>query len=90
MAKELMIDRDPFSNGSEYDWWESHNCARCKRVSCAIKNDIETRMVCDDPIRLSSYDACQQSKCPRFLDHINRNKPHKRPIEGQLEFNFTC
>jgi len=88
MAKEEMIDRDPFSNGSEYSFWEERNCEICHRGACAIKNDIFTRMCCNKPIRKSSYDACQYAKCPNFIDHIERKSPRKREIKEQYELNF--
>ena len=28
-----LIDRDPFTSGQEYDWWEARNCDRCWKSS---------------------------------------------------------
>lgn len=28
-----MIDRDPFTSGTEYDMWEARNCNRCWKSS---------------------------------------------------------
>lgn len=63
MGKMKMVDRDPFSNGTEYMIWEERNCDNCWKASrykgesiagaeytkcrCAIQRDIFTRMVTD-------------------------------------------
>ena len=57
------VNRDPFSTGTEYDFWAARNCDRCVKASrykgesvaweeytkcrCAIQRDIFTRMVTD-------------------------------------------
>ena len=27
------VDKDPFSNGTDFDWWERNNCNRCVKAS---------------------------------------------------------
>ena len=27
------VDKDPFSSGTEWDYWESHNCDKCVKAS---------------------------------------------------------
>lgn len=57
------IDKDPFSNGTEFMLWNEHNCDKCVKAShynakteeytkfrCAIQRDIGTRLFCNEPI----------------------------------------
>ena len=71
------VNRDPFSNGTEFDRWTERNCDRCikdshlkkyetgyTKVVCAVQRDIFSRMWSNEPIALRSYEACQQLDCP--------------------------
>ena len=71
------IDRDPFSNGTEFMRWEERNCDRCIKnshikdneidytvIKCSVQRDIIIRMFSNVPIPLRSYEACQQLDCP--------------------------
>ena len=82
-----LIDRDPFSSGSEYDWWESRNCDRCwkssrlkdnekeyTKVKCAIQRDIFTRMISNQPISQRTIDICSHADCP----YRQEQRPTKR------------
>lgn len=35
------IDQDPFSNGTEFDVWDAHNCERCIKNSHLKDNEID-------------------------------------------------
>ena len=90
-----MIDRDPFSNGTEFDSWTSRNCDRCikasvmkadgsyTKVRCAVQRDIFARMYSDRPISQRSYDACQKLMCPYS---VTVRKPRIKKIEGPTLF----
>lgn len=65
------IDKDPFSNGTEFMLWNEHNYDRCVKASrynekkdtysayrCAIQRDIETRMFSNNPINERTIVIC--------------------------------
>lgn len=67
------IDKDPFSNGTEFMLWNEHNCDRCIKAShynektedytkfhCAIQRDIETRLYCNEPINERTIEICNE------------------------------
>lgn len=65
------IDKDPFSNGTEFMLWNEHNCDRCVKAShynekkdeytkyrCAIQRDIDTRAYSNEPISERTITIC--------------------------------
>lgn len=89
MQKNL-VDRDPFSNGTEYMFWIGRNCDHCwKGDRCRHFREIHLRMGCDDPIHQDTIDFTQMNDCPKREEHRPR-KPVKRhrPIAGQLDLPF--
>ena len=91
-----MIDRDPFSNGTEYDSWTCINCDRCVKASvmkpdgsytmmrCAVQRDIFARMYSDCSISQRSYDACQMRDCPY---RMTERKKRTKKIQGPTLFD---
>lgn len=83
------IDRDPFSNGTEFMEWEGNNCDQCVKSSryiekenrytpirCAVQRDIILRMMSPEPISQRSYDACQKWDCPYRKTERKRKARH--------------
>ena len=62
------VDRDPFSSGSEYDWWESRNCDRCWKSSHIKKGS--------DP----DFPDWTPLKCAIQRDIFTRMVTDKQPI----------
>ena len=91
-----MIDKDPFSNATEFDSWMTLNCDRCVKASvmkpdgsytmvrCAVQRDIFARMCSDRPISERSYDACQKRDCPY---RVTERKPRIKKIQGPTLFD---
>ena len=82
-----LIDRDPFSNGTEHMRWEELNCDHCwkssrlkdnekeyTKVKCAIQRDIFTRMMSNQPISQRTIDICSHADCP----YRQEQRPTKR------------
>lgn len=79
------VDKDPFSNGTEFADWDSHNCDRCVKASryrgesaageeytkgrCAIQRDILSRMMSNEPIAQRTIEACSHWDCPYRQEH---------------------
>lgn len=79
------VDKDPFSNGTEFADWDSHNCERCVKASryrgesvageeytkgrCAIQRDIISRMMSNEPIAQRTIEACSHWDCPYRQEH---------------------
>lgn len=66
----------PFSNGTEFMWWQGHNCDKCVKASrynrqtdtytkyrCAIQRDIEMASIGDGTTSKRVYDICQEADC---------------------------
>ena len=84
------VDRDPFSNGTEYMRWEELNCDMCwksshlkdnekeyTKVKCAIQRDIFTRMMSNQPISQRTIDICSHADCPYKQEHRPKYEKHK-------------
>lgn len=91
------IDRDPFSNGTEYAMWEDENCCVCikdshlkedgktyTKIRCAVQRDIFMRMMSSEPIAQRSYDACQQRICPYRKTEWPKRKKKVKTNPNQL------
>ena len=92
------VNKDPFSNGTEFDFWFSRNCERCikdshltkdqtgyTKIKCAIQRDIFTRMYSDEPIAKRTIDICSMSECPyRKEEWPKRKKTDKHKNEPKL------
>ena len=87
----IKVDQDPFSNGTEFDVWDAHNCERCiknshlkdnmidyTKVVCAIQRDILTRMVSNIPIAQRTIDICQMRDCPHRKEEWPKKKKTDR------------
>lgn len=62
------VDKDPFSSGSEYDWWAARNCDRCWKSSHIKKGS--------DP----DYPDWTPLKCAIQRDIFTRMVTDKQPI----------
>lgn len=88
------IDQDPFSNGTEFMFWEDYNCDQCwksstlkedgeyKKIICAIQRDIFTRMYSEEPIAERTIEICRSGKCPYRQER--RKKYEKNSKEPKL------
>lgn len=88
----------PFSNGTEFDWWTSKNCDRCCRYSnvstkrsnakCKLAFDLDFAYVDDGTISLRTAEKIGleggylKPKCNYFNKPIIRKKYPKK-IKGQ-------
>lgn len=82
------VNQDPFSNGTECDWWMERNCRKCiksprmivsglvayTKCRCAIHRDIESRMWNDEPIAQRTIDITRMSNCPYRREHWPKRK----------------
>lgn len=98
MAK---VNKDPFSNGTEFELWYERNCERCVKASrfkretiageeytncrCAIQRDIITRMGCSEPISQRTIDVCRMEDCPYRKEHYPK---HKRKQTKGMKYLF--
>ena len=94
------VNRDPFSNGTEFMFWESRNCDRCWKASrykgesiagdeytqchCAIQRDIITRMFSNEPISQRTIDICRMADCPLRQEKRPRRKYDRNKNEPKL------
>lgn len=88
------VNKDPFSNGTEFELWNERNCERCVKSSrytrkqeytkcrCAIQRDIITRMGCNEPISQRTIDVCRMEDCPYRKEHYSEHKHKRKQIEG--------
>lgn len=66
-----------FSNGTEFDIWQSRNCEQCvkgvfynekkdtyPKYRCAVQKHIEEAFIGDGRGDKRTYDACRSSECP--------------------------
>jgi len=83
------VDKDPFSNGTEFMAWYDRNCDRCWKASvyiekenrytpyrCAIQRDIEVRAAGGGLISQHTIDATSKADCP------NREEKRKHYAKG--------
>jgi len=83
------VNKDPFSNGTEYMFWDSENCERCikgshlkkdeneyTKIRCAVQRDIFTRMGSNEPISQRTIDATSQAICPYRITERKPRKPN--------------
>lgn len=94
MAKTTT--RPCFSNGTEWEWWMALNCGHCKKNAsdstltfhCAIQRDIFKQAIGygNEEIRLASYEATQQSRCPRIVENGTppKHRKERKEPKGQL------
>lgn len=80
------VNQDPFSNGTECDWWMVRNCYKCVKqghlnadeskyiLKCAIYRDIEVRMISDEPIAQRTINITRMSNCPYRREHWPKRK----------------
>ena len=92
------VNQDPFSNGTEFDFWYTRNCECCikdshlnkdqtgyTKVKCAVQRDIFTRMVGNEPIAQRTIDICAMHDCPyRKENWPRRRKTDKHKNEPKL------
>lgn len=94
------IDKDPFSNGTEFDFWNERNCERCvkasrykgetiageeyPKVKCAIQRDIFTRMMSNQPISQRTIDICSHADCPYRQEQRPTKRYEKHKNEPKL------
>ena len=65
------VNKDPFSNGTEYMLFEEHCCDKCikhsrynektdeyTQIKCSIERDILERMYNNEPINQRTIDVC--------------------------------
>lgn len=79
-----LVDKDPFSSGSEHSIWEAENCDNCiksahykgeneyTKCRCSIYRDIGTRMFSNEPIAQRTIDVCSKPICPYKQEHWKR------------------
>jgi hypothetical protein len=94
------IDKDPFSNGTEFMVWNEHNCDRCVKAShynektedytkyrCAIQRDIDTRAYCNEPINERTVTICKAFTLygERCPNLQTERKRRAKKIKEQLE-----
>jgi len=92
-----LIDRDPFSNGTEYMRWEELNCDHCwkssrlkdnekeyTKVKCAVQRDIFTRMMSNQPISQRTIDICSHADCPYRQEQRPTKRYEKHKNEPKL------
>ena len=88
------VNKDPFSNGTEYMMWEERNCDRCHKSShltkdqtgytkivCAIERDIINRMWSNEPIAQRTIDICNMTDCPYRKEKRSVRKKDEKQLE---------
>ena len=97
------IDKDPFSNGTEFMLWNEHNCDRCVKAShydekkdkytsyrCAIQRDIDTRLFSNEPISERTVTICDNF----ILNGVRcpflkmERKKHTKKVNNQLSIEL--
>lgn len=98
------VNRDPFSNGTDFDYWNERNCERCIKASrckketkdgqeytncrCSIQRDIFIRMMCNEPISQRTIDVCNMNDCPYRKEHYPAQKRKPKKVEDMNDL-FT-
>lgn len=89
------VNMDPFSSGTEYDYWEARNCDRCvkssrmkddneyTKIRCAIQRDIFTRMYSNEPIAQRTIDICRKDDCAL---RILQGEQHRKKYEKNKDY----
>lgn len=93
------IDKDSFSNGTEFMLWNEHNCDKCVKAShydekkdkyteyrCAIQRDIDTRMFSNEPINEQTIKICNDFVfAGRLCPYLQtERKKYTKKINNQL------
>ena len=62
------VNKDPFSNGTDFDWWEQHNCNRC--VKASQPRDGGTRYTNADEYNMPNRCSIQRDIVTRMFSNV--------------------
>lgn len=84
-----------FSNGTEFMWWQGHNCDRCVKAShynpktdeftkyrCQIQCDIEMASVQEGLVTKRVYDIVQQPTCKYLQTDRKRRRTRSKAMRN--------
>lgn len=99
--KLKKVNKNPFSNGTEFMIWTNYNCDRCwkqqpfleneqkyGKFRCSIQRDIITRMFTDKPIKQAVIDICAHKECPYKKERRKYYKKKNKFLLKQYELNL--